>query len=91
MKRNFQIDECIRSLASTEHLSDRLIANFIHLQSFLATVDDVYASIQASGGAVQVQVMQGSLQRQLNDVKTYVEQGLSNSPLLTGMSLTRCN
>lgn len=79
----------MRSLASTEHLSDRLVANFIHLQSFLATVDDVYASIQASGGIVQIQVMQGSLQRQLNDVKTSVEQSLSNSLLLTGMSLTR--
>ncbi|KAJ5525615.1 transcriptional regulator family: Fungal Specific TF [Penicillium frequentans] len=83
MKRNIQIDECMRSLASTEHLSDRLVANFIHLQSFLATVDDVYASIQASGGIVQIQVMQGSLQRQLNDVKTSVEQSLSNSLLLT--------
>ncbi|KAJ5785028.1 transcriptional regulator family: Fungal Specific TF [Penicillium pulvis] len=83
MKRNIRIDECIRSLASTEHLSDRLVANFIHLQSFLATVDDVYASIQASGGIVQVQVMQGSLQRQLNDVKASVEQSRSNSLLLT--------
>lgn len=79
----------MRSLASTEHLSDRLVANFIHLQSFLATVDDVYASIQASGGIVQIQVMQGSLQRQLNDVKASVEQSLSNSLLLTGMSLTQ--
>ncbi|KAJ5993843.1 transcriptional regulator family: Fungal Specific TF [Penicillium sp. IBT 35674x] len=89
MKRNSQMDECMRSLASTEHLSDRLIATFIHMQSFLATVDDVYASIQASGGTVQIIVMQGSLQRQLNDVKAFVEQGLSNSPLLTAENAIR--
>ncbi|PIG69459.1 hypothetical protein AARAC_005220 [Aspergillus arachidicola] len=73
MKHDGRIDECIESIASTERLSDRWIAPFIHLQSFLASMDEVYASMQASGGRALVQVTRGFLQRQLNSVRASVE------------------
>ena len=86
MKHDSRIDECIESLASTGHLSDRWVAPFIHLQSFLATMDEVYASMQASGGRVLVQVTRGSLQRQFDNVRAYVEKYLASCPLSTGVS-----
>ena len=86
MKHDGRIDECIASLASTEHLSDRWIAPFIHLQTFLATMDEAYAAIHASGGRVLVQVTRGSLQREFDRVKDRVEKDLTNCPLSTGMS-----
>ncbi|RHZ53936.1 hypothetical protein CDV55_100724 [Aspergillus turcosus] len=82
-KHDGRTDECIESIASTEHLSDRWIAPFIHLQSFLATMDEVYASMQASGGRVLVQVTRGSLQRQFDSVRARVEKDLSRCPSST--------
>ncbi|OGM41987.1 hypothetical protein ABOM_009510 [Aspergillus bombycis] len=83
MKHDGRIDECIESMASTEHLSDRCIAPFSHLQSFSATIDDVYASMQASGGRALVQVTRGSLQRQFDSVRARVEKSLSSCPSST--------
>ncbi|OOF90134.1 hypothetical protein ASPCADRAFT_135419 [Aspergillus carbonarius ITEM 5010] len=87
MKHDGRMDECIASLASTEHLSDRWIAPFIHLQSFLATMDEAYAAIHASGGRVLVQVTRGSLQREFDRVKDRVEKDLTNCPLSTANAL----
>lgn len=86
MKHEDRIDECIEKLRSTEHLSDRWIAPIIHLQSFLATMDEVYASMQASGGRTLVQVTRGSLQQQFDRVRTCVEKDLSSCPASTGES-----
>lgn len=85
MKHDRRIDEFIENMASAEHLSDRWIAPLIHLQSFLVTVDEVYASIQASGGRVLVQVTRGSLQRQFDGVRAFVERHLSSCPSSTGV------
>ncbi|KAF7136876.1 hypothetical protein CNMCM5793_006491 [Aspergillus hiratsukae] len=87
MKHDGRTDECIESIASTDHLSDRWIAPFIHLQSFLATVDEVYASMQASGGRVLVQVTRGSLQRQFDSVRACVEKHLSSCPSSTANAI----
>ncbi|PWY93037.1 hypothetical protein BO94DRAFT_511950 [Aspergillus sclerotioniger CBS 115572] len=81
MKHDGRINECVASLASTQYLSDRWIAPFIYLQLFLATIDEAYASIQASGGRVLVQVTRGSLQREFDGVKARVEKDLTNCPL----------
>lgn len=89
MKHDGRIDGCIESIASTEHLSDRWIAPFIYLQSFLATVDEVYASMQSSGGRVLVQVTCGSLQRKFDSVRAYVEKDISSCPSSTGVSWTQ--
>jgi hypothetical protein len=86
MKHDRRIDEFIENMASAEHLSDRWIAPFIHLQSFLSTVNEVYASIQASGGKVLVQVTRGSLQRQFDSMRALVERDLSSCPSSTGVS-----
>ncbi|KAF4764256.1 hypothetical protein N7455_010058 [Penicillium solitum] len=83
MKHDGRIDGCIKSIASTEHLSDRWIAPFIYLQSFLATMDEVYASMQSSGGRVLVQVTCGSLQRKFDSVRAYVEKDISSCPSST--------
>ncbi|KAJ5363521.1 uncharacterized protein N7496_009234 [Penicillium cataractarum] len=80
MKHDARTDECIKSIASTEHHSDRWIAPFIHLQIFLATMDDIYASIQPSGGSALVQVTRGALQRQFDIVRARVENDLSECP-----------
>ncbi|KAE8142782.1 hypothetical protein BDV38DRAFT_267456 [Aspergillus pseudotamarii] len=87
MKHDSRIDECIESLASTGHLSDRWVAPFIHLQSFLATMDEVYASMQASGGRVLVQVTRASLQQQFDNVRAYVEKYLASCPSSTATAL----
>ncbi|KGO68288.1 hypothetical protein PITC_066550 [Penicillium italicum] len=87
MKHDGRTIECIESIASTEHLSDRWIAPFIHLQSFLATVDEVYASMQASGGRVLVQITRGSLQRQFDSVRACVEKDLLSCPPSTGNAI----
>lgn len=89
MKHDGRIDECIESMAFTERLSDRWIAPFIHLQSFLATMDEVYASMQASGGRALVQVTRGSLQRQFDTVRASVEKDLASCPSSTGVSWTQ--
>lgn len=86
MKHDGRIDECIESIASTERLSDRWIAPLIHLQSFLVTMEEVYASIQASGGRVLVQVTRSSLQQQFDSVRACVEKYLSSCPSSTGGS-----
>jgi hypothetical protein len=86
MKHDRRIDECIESLSSGRELSDRWIAPFIQLQSFLATMDEVYASMQANGGRVLVQVTRGSLQRQFDSVRAFVERDISNYPSSTGVS-----
>jgi hypothetical protein len=49
-------------------------------------MDEVYASIQASGGRVLVQVTRGSLQGQFDSVRAYVEKYLSIRPSSTGVS-----
>ncbi|KAE8415353.1 hypothetical protein BDV36DRAFT_311004 [Aspergillus pseudocaelatus] len=87
MKHDSRIDECIDSLASTGHLSDRWVAPFIHLQSFLATMDEVYASMQASGGRVLVQVTRASLQRQFDNVRAHVDKYLASCPSSTASAL----
>ncbi|RAL01155.1 uncharacterized protein BO80DRAFT_464812 [Aspergillus ibericus CBS 121593] len=87
MKHDGRIDECMERIASTEHLSDRWIAPFIHLQTFLATMDEIYASMQASGGRVLVQVTRGSLQRQFDSVRARVEKDLSRCPLSTANAI----
>ncbi|GAQ34310.1 hypothetical protein AKAW_00137 [Aspergillus niger] len=92
MKHDSQIDECIKGLASsttiTEYPSDRWIAPIIHLQSFMATMDEVYASMQASGGSALVQVTRGSLQRQFDNLRTSIEKDLPSCPPLTATALT---
>ncbi|BAE66532.1 unnamed protein product [Aspergillus oryzae RIB40] len=85
MKHDGRIDECIESMAFTERLSDRWIAPFIHLQSFLATMDEVYASMQASGGRALVQITRGSLQRQFDTVRASVEKDLASCPSSTAL------
>ncbi|PWY92314.1 hypothetical protein BO70DRAFT_327405 [Aspergillus heteromorphus CBS 117.55] len=80
LKHDARTDECIESLASTAQPSDRWIAPFIHLQSFLSTIDDVYASIHASGGMALVPVTRGSLQRQFDIVRKRVEKDLPGCP-----------
>ncbi|OKL59331.1 hypothetical protein UA08_05387 [Talaromyces atroroseus] len=84
MKHDARTDECIKSIASSaEHLSDRWIAPFIHLQSFMATIDEAYASMQASGGRILVQITRGSLQRQFDSVRACIEKDLASCPLPT--------
>ncbi|CRG83786.1 hypothetical protein PISL3812_01142 [Talaromyces islandicus] len=80
MKHDDRIDEGMVSVASTGLMSDRWIAPFIHLQTFLATIDEVYASMQTSGGRALVQVTQGSLQRQFDGVRACVERHLLSCP-----------
>lgn len=74
------------SLGSTEHLSDRCIAPFIRLQSFVTTLDEVYVSVQASGGRAAVQIIRGSLQRQFDIMRELVAKDLSKCPSSTGVS-----
>ncbi|KAB8260922.1 hypothetical protein BDV32DRAFT_149081 [Aspergillus pseudonomiae] len=83
LKHDRRVDECIESMTSTEHLSDRWIAPFSHLQSFSATLDEVYASMQASGGRALVQATRGSLQRQFDSMRTHVEKDLMSCPSST--------
>ncbi|KAJ5417787.1 uncharacterized protein N7487_001337 [Penicillium crustosum] len=83
MKHDGRIDECIESAASTEHISDKWIAPFIHLQSFLATVDEVYASMQLNGGTVLVQITRGALQRKFDGLRACVEKDISGCPSST--------
>ncbi|KAJ5171961.1 hypothetical protein N7492_004554 [Penicillium capsulatum] len=87
MKHDGQIDECITLISSTDQLSDRWITPFIRLQSFLATIDEVYTSMPASGGKALVQVTHGSLQRQFDSVRTCVENDLSSCPPSTGNAI----
>ncbi|PYH74337.1 uncharacterized protein BO88DRAFT_430921 [Aspergillus vadensis CBS 113365] len=92
MKRDGQIDECIKSLASsttiTEYPSDRWIALFINLQSFMATMDEVYASMPPTGGSALVQITRGSLQRQFDSLRTSIEKDLPSCPPSTATALT---
>ncbi|RAK83938.1 hypothetical protein BO79DRAFT_290839 [Aspergillus costaricaensis CBS 115574] len=92
MKHDSQIDECLKGLATstttTEYPSDRWIAPFIHLQSFMATMDEIYASMQASGGSALVQVTRGSLQRQFDNLRTSIEKDLPSCPPSTATALT---
>ncbi|PWY76701.1 hypothetical protein BO83DRAFT_436201 [Aspergillus eucalypticola CBS 122712] len=91
MKHDSRIDECLKSLASsstTEYTSDRWIAPFIHLQSIMATMDEVYASMQASGGSALVQVTRGSLQRQFDNLRTSIERDLPSCPPFIATALT---
>ncbi|KAJ5937537.1 hypothetical protein N7454_003879 [Penicillium verhagenii] len=83
MKHNGRIKECIESMASTEQLSDQWIAPFIHLQVFLASMDDVYASLRASGGKALVQVTHGSLKHQFDSLRESIERNLSACPSST--------
>lgn len=85
MKQDARIDECIASLGSTEHLSDRCIAPFIRLQSFVTTMDEMYASVQASSGSAFVQIMRGTLQRQFDSMRELAEKDLSSCPSPTGV------
>ncbi|KAG2413846.1 hypothetical protein HFD88_003035 [Aspergillus terreus] len=56
MKHDGRIDACMEHMASSERLSDRWIAPFIHIQSFLATMDEAYASMQTSANAIRTEV-----------------------------------
>ncbi|KAF3400093.1 hypothetical protein F1880_008173, partial [Penicillium rolfsii] len=87
MKHDRRIDEFIENMACAEHLPGRWIAPFIHIQSFLATVDEVYASLQESGGKALVHVTRGSLQRQFDSVRALVERYLPSCPPSTGNAL----
>ncbi|KAJ5105634.1 hypothetical protein NUU61_002981 [Penicillium alfredii] len=82
-REDSRTNECIEGIASTEHQSDRWIAPFIHLQSFLKTMDEVYGSMPTSGGRVLVQVTRSSLQRQFDSVRACVERDVSKCPLST--------
>lgn len=86
MKHNSRIDECIASLGSTENPSDRCIIPFFRLQSFVTTMDEVYTSVQASGGTAAVQVIRNLLQRQFDSMKALVEKDLSSCSSSTGVS-----
>ncbi|GLB09361.1 hypothetical protein AtubIFM57258_005279 [Aspergillus tubingensis] len=92
MKHDGQIDECIKGLASftttTGYTSDPWIAPFIHLQSFMATMDEVYASMPPTGGSALVQVTRGSLQRQFDNLRTSIEKDLPSCPPSTASALT---
>ncbi|GES57602.1 Zn2-Cys6 binuclear cluster domain protein [Aspergillus terreus] len=87
MKHDGRIDACMEHMASSERLSDRWIAPFIHIQSFLETMDEAYASMQASGGSLLVQVTRGSLQRQSDRVRACVEKDLSSCPSSTANAI----
>ncbi|KAJ5045348.1 hypothetical protein NUH16_002164 [Penicillium rubens] len=80
MKHDFRTHVCVESIAATEHLSDRWITPFIQLQSFLATMDEVYASIEASGGSALIQVTRGSLQRQFDSRSKELIHTVTNLP-----------
>ncbi|RAO65224.1 uncharacterized protein BHQ10_001236 [Talaromyces amestolkiae] len=84
IEHDSRIDERIASLEYMEHLSDRCITPFIRLQSFVTTMDEVYASVQASGGRTAVQVIRNSLQRQFDSMRALVEVDLSSCPSSTG-------
>ena len=87
-RRDARIDECLQCLISTKNLSDRWIAPFIHIQTFLGTIDDTYASMKARGGGDLIQVTRGSLERHFDSVRALVERDLSRCPSSTGVS---CN
>ncbi|PYH49023.1 fungal specific transcription factor domain-containing protein [Aspergillus saccharolyticus JOP 1030-1] len=87
LKHDGRTDDCLDSVASTRHASDRWIAPFIQLASFLATIDEVYASIQASEGRMLVQVTRGSLRRQFNSVKARIEEKLPSYPASTSIAI----
>ncbi|KAE8377126.1 hypothetical protein BDV26DRAFT_282066 [Aspergillus bertholletiae] len=87
MKHDGRTDECLESMAFTGRLSDQWITPFIHLQSFLTTIDEVYAAMQPSGGRVLVQATHGSLQRQFDRVRACVEKELSSCPSSTGNAI----
>ncbi|KAF9888507.1 hypothetical protein FE257_008614 [Aspergillus nanangensis] len=87
MKYDMRTHGYIESIASTEHPSDRWIAPFIHLQSFLVTMDEVYDSMQASGGRALVQITRSSLQRQFDTVRARVENCFSVCPSSTANAI----
>ncbi|RAH44065.1 uncharacterized protein BO95DRAFT_417510, partial [Aspergillus brunneoviolaceus CBS 621.78] len=86
MKHNSRTEECLAGIASAERSSDRWIAPFIRLESFLVTMDEVYASVQASGGSMLVQVTRGALRRQFDSLSADIEKDLSSYPSSTGNS-----
>lgn len=86
MKHNSRTEECLAGIASAERSSDRWIAPFIRVESFLVTMDEVYASIQASGGSMLVQVTRGALRRQFDSLSADIEKDLSSYPSSTGAS-----
>ncbi|OJK02999.1 hypothetical protein ASPACDRAFT_113576 [Aspergillus aculeatus ATCC 16872] len=87
MKHDSRTEECLAGLASAEHPSDRWIAPFIRLESFLLTMDEVYASVQASGGSMLVQVTRGALRRQFDSLSAGIEKDLSSYPSSTANAL----
>lgn len=49
-------------------------------------MDEVYTSVQASGGTAAVQVIRNLLQRQFDSMKALVEKDLSSCSSSTGVS-----
>ncbi|KAJ5613923.1 hypothetical protein N7528_007577 [Penicillium herquei] len=87
MKHDSRVDVSIKSLTSTEQMSDRWISPFIKIQSFLGTMDEVNSSVHASGGRGLVQVTKNSLQRQFDNVRADIEKYLSNCPHSTANAI----
>ncbi|KAL4876532.1 hypothetical protein BJY04DRAFT_199848 [Aspergillus karnatakaensis] len=85
---DIQLNECLSGLqVAKEHISDAWIAPFVNIQSFLATVDEVYTSLQGSGGIIRIQVITSSLERQLDTVRASIEKDLSICPSSTANAL----
>lgn len=80
--------ECLASSTTTGYASDRWIAPLLNLQSFMATMDEIYASMQATGGSALVQITRGSLQRQFDSIQTCIAKDLPSCPPSTGTSPT---
>ncbi|PYI28663.1 hypothetical protein BP00DRAFT_428198 [Aspergillus indologenus CBS 114.80] len=87
MKHDGRTEECLAGIASAEHPSDRWIAPFIRLESFLVTMEEVYASVQASGGRMLVQITRGALQRQLDSLRADIEKDLPSYPSSTANAI----
>ncbi|GLA25748.1 hypothetical protein AnigIFM63326_002516 [Aspergillus niger] len=91
MKHDDRLEEAVECLASsttTEYTSDRWVAPLLNLQSFMATMDEIYASMQATGGSALVQITRGSLQRQFDSIQTCIAKDLPSCPPSTGISPT---
>lgn len=87
MKHNSRINTCIEQMSnSTELSSDCWLASFVHLQSFLARVDESYGAMQGSkGGIMLVMATRNTFQQQLQDMKVSIEKALVSWPVSTGI------
>ncbi|PYH76479.1 hypothetical protein BO82DRAFT_426114 [Aspergillus uvarum CBS 121591] len=87
MKHDGRTEECLAGIADAKHPSDRWIAPFIRLESFLVTMEELYASVQASGGRMLVQVTRGALQRQFDSLRAGIEKDLPSYPSSTANAI----